>query len=264
MVEFTKNVLPKGTSVRGYSDTKKYDEKRTGITTKWGFHTPMRTNAVKYGFHTLTDYSPKIEEMNYLKFNPEPKHKKHIPDKPYVVLQGAFTEVVKTMPAPCFNGLKEYFISMGYEVLVLGKTINYVGYKDVAAKAKIPLDYDFSGTTNLIDKTSLCESAAILSQAKLFVGIDGGLTHLAGFTDVEILTGYTFASPEQLAPIRNNSQNYKFNALTVENPPKCLYCQSRRTLVYEHDYRNCFYDDYACTKFKAEDFIKVIEEKKLL
>jgi ADP-heptose:LPS heptosyltransferase len=263
MVEFSKNVLPEGTSVRGYTEAaKKYDSTRTGISTKWvGNHTPMRTNAVKYSFHALADYSPKIEECNYLKFKPELVDLTEftLPDQ-YFVMQGAYIERVKTMPVNTFNNIKDYFLNKGIDVVVLGKTENKLGAKDLKITANIG-SYDFSGTTNLLDKTSLTESTAIIAKSKGLIAIDGGLIHAAGFTNAPIFAGYTFASPEQLMPIRNNVSGFNVFPIVPDESLACRFCQSSWTLKFGHDYRKCFYDDYKCvSQMTAEKFIEQLEK----
>lgn len=265
MKDFAKLCLPT-MSVRNYTEAKtKYDGGKPGITTQWrGQHTPMRTHPVYYSFHQMADCHPTINQMNYLK--PDLTKVKidrfNLPEQ-YVVLQGAYTEIVKTMPATTFNTLKQYFLDSGLKVVCLGKTVNYTGYADIASKAKVDVNYDFNGTINLIDKTQLTESAKIIAGAKLFVGMDGGLVHLAGHTDVPIVAGFTFASPEHLMPIRNNEIGYKTYPIVPSEKLGCRFCQTKGVLYFDHDFRDCLYgpNDYTCTKqMDAGSFISQIEK----
>lgn len=265
MKEFTKLCLP-GISVRDYTEAKtKYNGKLPGITTQWNErHTPMRTHPVKYAFHVMADYSPQLHEINYLKPNLKKVNVQRfkLPEK-YVVLQGAYTEIVKTMPASTFNGIKDYLLSKGLGVVCLGKTHNHTGYGDIAATAKVDVNYDFSNTINLIDKTSISESAKIIEGSKLFIGMDGGLAHLAGFTDVPIIAGYTFASHQHLMPIRNNILGWNVYPIIPPETLDCRFCQTKGILYYNHDFRDCLRgeEDYSCMKsMTVEKFIRKIEQ----
>lgn len=265
MKDFAKLCLPT-MSIRNYTEAQtKYDGSKPGITTQWrGQHTPMRTHPVFYGFHQLADCHPTIDKMNYLKPDlSKVKIDRFGLNNNYIVLQGAYTELVKTMPSKTFNELKQYLLSKGFQVVCLGKTVNHTGHANIAAKAKVNIDYDFTDTINLIDKTSLTESAKIIEGAKLFVGMDGGLVHLTGHTDTPIVAGFTFASPDHLMPIRNNIIGYKTYPVVPEENLGCRFCQTKGVLYYDHDFRDCLYgpEDYMCAKqMSTEKFIHQIEK----
>lgn len=267
MLEFAKHVLPSNMIIRNYSDAKtKYENKRKGITTQWKEnHTPMRTHPVKYSFHMLADYSPTISEMEYLRINEKKINlsKFNLPEK-YVVLQGAYTEKVKTMPPKTFNEVKNYVKEKGYEVILLGRTENKSGAGNIGVKAKVEEEFILDDCINLIDKTSLLESAAIIQKSKSLVAMDGGLVHLAGFTDAPIVAGYTFANYNHLSPIRNGDPNYKFYPVTPDESLGCKFCQSNWTLfiIKNHDFRNCYYgpNDFSCVKqMTSEKFISKLK-----
>jgi ADP-heptose:LPS heptosyltransferase len=266
MVDFAKNILPKGAIVRGYTDAKKkYDNTKAGVTTKWvGNHTPMRTHAVDYSFHVLCDYHPKPHERNYLKVTPIDVSKFNLP-KEYVVLQSAATEKVKAMPGPTFNAIKEYILNKGISVVLLGKTENNTGVKGITNNASVLTGVDdIHGAINLTNKTNLLESASIIAGAKCFVGMDGGLTHLAGFTDVPIIAGYTFADPSHLMPIRNDILGYNVYPVLPDASLACKFCQTKRVMYYDHDFRECFYKDYACVQqMTPEKFINMLKREGL-
>lgn len=268
MKDFAKHVLPSGAIVRNFTEANtKYDEKRFGVTTKWtSQHTPMRTHGVKYAFHMLCDYDPKENEMNYLKVRPDEidVSKFNLPEK-YVILPGAATEFVKAMPPTTLNSLSDYIISKGYTPVFLGKTENATGVEGVAGRAEIQEEYDFTKGINLINKTSLLESAVIIAKSKLYIGMDSGLTHLAGFTDIPIVSGYTFIKPETMMPIRNNKLGYNVYPIEPDESLECRGCQSNWTLFMEHDFRDCYYDDFKCVEqITFEKYKKVIEDNNLL
>lgn len=261
MKEFAKHVLPSKAIIRDYTEgQKKYNPNNLAISTKLiGMHTPMRTHPVFYAFHVLCDYHPTIEESSYLKLDVSKidLSKFSLPSK-YVVMQGAYVEKVKTMPPNTFNQLIDYIKQKGYEVVFLGKTENATGAKNVVIRAQIKEEYNLGLGINLINKTSLIESAAIIEGARAFVGMDGGLMHLAGFTPTPIVCGVTFVNPLQIAPIRDGILGKSFHYITPDKELECSGCQSNVTLAYDIDFRDCFYDDFKCVdhmtfkKFKTK------------
>lgn len=60
-------------------------------------------------------------------------------------------------------------LSVKYNIVILGSS------KD----ENIPIDKENAGVKNLIGKTTLAEAASLIANAKMFVGNDSGLTHLA-------------------------------------------------------------------------------------
>jgi hypothetical protein len=265
--DFTKHVLPPNACVRNFTEgSKKYDKRHTTITTKWlGQHTPMKTNAVKYSFHNLCDYSPTIEECSYLKIKPEliKISQFNLPEK-YIVMQGTFTEKVKSMPINTFNSLVDYFNSKGYSVVVLGSSHTIAGVRSGDIHSNIG-NYDFTKTINLINKTSMLESAAIISGAKLFTCMDGGMMHIGAFTDTPILAGVTFVTPEHIGPIRDGVKNKNCFFVEPDSTLACAGCQSKNILRYNIDFRDCIYEDFLCLNHMTfEKFKFQIESNNLL
>lgn len=264
MKEFAKHVLPSHAIVRNFTEAKtKYDDTRIGISTKWmAQHSPMRTHPVKYSFHALCDYSPTVEEMSYLKIDKSKiaLDKFNLPDK-YIVMQGAFTERVKTMPVETFNEVKEYALAKSYKVIVLGKEENSTGVKGIAARAKINQDYDLTNTINLMNKTSLLESAGIIANAKALVCMDGGLSHVAGFTNTPLIIGYSFASNDVLMPVRDGIFGKDVYPVVPDASLACRFCQTRWNLVYKKDFRICHYGDYKCAEqMTSKKYINYLEK----
>lgn len=213
---FAKHLLPKSTSIRPFSKAKEeFNPKLEGRTTEWCTdHTAIRTHPVDYGFHMLADrhvYS--LKEKNYLQIKPEfiDISKFNLPEK-YVVLAATGVEPVRTMPVDTANSIIGWLLDKNYTPVFLGKEDSNCGIGDHAIRANpIPLNYDKG--INLINCTTLLESAKIIHQSKSYVGMDGGLTHVAGCTDAEIICGYTASNPNHVAPIRNGSQSYRFQAV---------------------------------------------------
>lgn len=264
MKDFAKHVLKSNAVIRNYTEAQdKYEEDRLGITTKWNSqHTPMRTNAVKYSYHMLCDFSPTIEQMSYLKIDSTKINLKKfkLPNK-IVAIQGAYVEQVKTMPEKTFNGIVDYVIERGYTPVFLGKTELKTGMDDTKILSKISSGYNLKHGINLLNKTSLLESAAIIQQSKAFISMDSGLTHLAGFTDTPMVVGYTFASPDQLMVIRDGIQGKNVYPVIPDESLGCRFCQTNLTLYYNHDFRDCLYTDFLCVKqMTSEKFIKELDK----
>lgn len=263
--EFTKHVLSKNAIVRDFiKASDKYDAAKYGVTTRWSNITPMKMHPVKYGYSALCDYEPTDQEMSYLKIRPEEIDigKFNLPDK-FVVLPAAATERVKTIPKETMDQISDYVVSKGYTPVYLGKTENFTGYEDMYGRS-IAQDYDFSKGINLLEQTSMLESAAIIAKAKLYIGIDSGLTHLAGFTPTPIVSYYSFTAPRQMLPIRDGV--FGKDVYPIIPDVKCRGCQSNLVQI-DWDFRNCFYDDYKCVSKEdcnAQKFIDIIKKNGLL
>lgn len=261
LLDFAKHVLPKDAVIRNYTQAKdKFNESLPGLTTQWkSQHTPMRTHPVDYAFHQLADvHFYTNEKKNYLKSKPIDISSFDLPEN-YIVITPTSVERVKRFSKETIDLLSQYVISLGYTPVYLGKDHVKTG-RGLDINAETP-DFDRSKGIDLINKTNLIEAASIISGAKLFIGMDGGLVHLAGFTDTKIVAGYTFASPEHLMPIRNNKVGYNVFPVVPEESLGCRFCQTNWGLLYNHDFRKCRYDDYKCTKdMTFEKFKKQIDE----
>ncbi len=247
-VEFAKHVLPKGAIVKPFSKgEKEYNSKLGARTNEWKHHTAMRTHPVDHAFHTFVDKTVDITDKNYLKVRPEEidLSKFSLPAK-YVVIPVGHTAKPKELPVAVINQIALYSRLKGYTPVFLGKTDSKTGYKDQALGAEIG-DVDYSHGVNLVNKTTLLESAGVIAGAKAFIGIDGGLLHVAGFTDTHIIAAYTFVNPNIFAPYRNNSRDYKIDIITPPESLGCRFCQSNLSFIYG-DFRSCYYGDSACAR----------------
>jgi ADP-heptose:LPS heptosyltransferase len=265
LLEFAKNVLPKEAKIYNYTTAiKKYNNKMIGISTRWaGQHTAMRCHPIDYSNHVLLDTDLPIEQKNYLKFNSEEidLSKFNLPEN-YVIMSVGSTAKTKELSPELLNQLADYIIEKGYTPVFIGKSEMNPGSgpKMLAKLAEV----DYTKGIDLTNKTTLTEAAAIISKAKAFVGMEGGMTHLAGFTDVKIVAGYGFVDPTRMMPIRNNLQGYNVFPLVPESTLACRYCQTNMALLYDHDFKNCYYDDYTCIKQLTFDKWKVQIDKCLL
>lgn len=256
MLEFTKHFFPNAI-VRDYSEAKKkFNEKLIGVSTKWlPQRTAMRTHPVDYAYQCLLDkipYDP--HERSYLKIDVSkiPIEKFELPNN-YVVICATFAEKVKTMPTDTMNRIIDYCKEKGYNIVFIGqeKIDNGIRIREIPVTP-----VDFSKGLNLINKTTILELAAVMSGAKCVIGMDGGPIHIAGFTDVPIVAGYTFASPVHLMPIRDGIAGK--NVFPVVPTVACRFCQTNWPLMYTHDFRKCYYgpEDFTCVKQMSFDKFK--------
>lgn len=251
--DFAKHVLPQNANINNFTAAKagKYNDKILGVSTRLaGQHTPMRIHPIDYAAHMLLDGDLPIKKKNYLRFNPEgiDLSKFNLPEKYVVVSVGATTKT-KELPLETMKQIVDYVIEKGYTPVFLGKKYSDGGGKTGAVKANLA-DIDYTKGLDLTDKTNIMEACAIIAKSKAYVGMEGGLCHLAGFTDVPIISGYSFVDPDKMLPIRNSKQGYNCYPVIPEESLECRYCQTRTPLLYEANYFHCWYgpDDYTCLK----------------
>lgn len=263
LLEFSKNVLPKKAIVNNYSSMKyKYDPEEITKTTEWdGVISPMKIHCLDYAFLKLCDEIPDIEHMNYLKVNLSKVHlsKFKLPEK-YIVITTGYTAAVREFRAESVNKIAKYAKQKGYEIIFLGQTSTKTGSSHTIVGV-FDENIDFSIGLNLIDKTSLLEAAKIMSKAKAVIGVDNGLLHVAGCTDVAIVGGFTTVSPDLRMPVRNNELGWNYFPVMPDASLACSYCQSQTNFLYGHDYKTCMYKDNLCTyQMASEKFIKELEK----
>lgn len=226
MHEFAKHLLTPGAIIRPFSKAKaKFNHSILGMTTEWcTTHTAIRTHAVDYGFHMLSDrHVYDLNEKNYLQIRPEKIEIRQFKlPKKYVVISATSVEPVRTMPIDTANSVIDYVIQKGYIPVFLGKEKSDCGFKDFAIKAKT-ISINYGNGRNLVNETNMLESAKIIHEAQAFVGMDGGLAHIAGCTDTNIICGYTASSPTHVAPIRKGTQKYKFYPVEPDEHPNKYY-----------------------------------------
>ncbi len=163
----------------------------------------------------------------------------HIPTEKYVVITPGASTKTKAMPAALFNNIKNYVLSKGLTPVLLGS-------EKIGEKREIAFngDYDFYDCNNKINKTELIEAAAIMSEAQAVIGIDNGLLHLAAMSEAPIVMGYTITSPEFRRPSRASGNIFDVTIPRSELP--CTHCQDHMRFLFNHDFRNCAFDDFKC------------------
>lgn len=262
LLEFAKTALP-GVRIKNFTDAKKYySADKPFVTTRWDGRTSgMRMHLLDYAFATLCDNIVGYEEKNYLQVDTSKVKITHfkLPEK-YVVMTAGFTAPSREFLPEYVNTVVKYVKSKGYEVIFIGKKHTYTGTIHTI-KGNFKEEIDFSAGMNLIDKTSLLEATKIMGLAKCVIGLDNGLLHLAGCTEVPIVGSFTSVEPKARMPVRHNQLGW--NYYPVVPPPSlgCGFCQSRLNYIYDHDFKNCIKQDYEClTVLKPELYIEQLNK----
>jgi ADP-heptose:LPS heptosyltransferase len=192
----------------------------------------------------------------YIDKNKLPPNPVKVP-KYIVISYGSTTEHRKMLPE-VFLELKEYFLAKGYDVVLLGKKDHELAVGGVALTHPKFDDIDAEGCIDLIDKTTLPESLAIMHEASLVLGVDGGLIHLAGMTDAPVVAGFTTVDPYYRVIYRHGKRSWKF--YPVESDSDCRYCQTSTFATYGINFHICNTRLLDCMKSLTAD--KWIEQIK--
>lgn len=172
---------------------------------------------------------------------------------PYAVVNPAYTAMTRSMPAEAFHEIKNYLLSRGVTPVLLGKK-NFNNNKEGSESeyyAKLRGEMDFTDCVDLREQTTLLEATEIMRDAKLVYGVDNGLLHFAGCTEVPIIFGHTVTKVEHRDIRRPKGITHH---ITV--PPEelaCTACQSNVRNIVGLDYKYCLYQDYLCTDLLFKD-----------
>lgn len=262
-LEFTKHFLP-NSKVYSYSQMKfNYDSNLPTKTTKWdGIISPMKIHCTDYAFLKLCDENPDIAHKNFPQIDPSKIDLSKfdpLPDK-YTVITTGHTVAVREWKADYVNKVTEFCINKGYTPVFIGQTSTKTGGR-FTIKGKFDASINFDQGINLIDKTSLLEAAKIMSNAAAVVGVDNGLLHVAGCTDVPIVGGFTTVDPKARMAIRKNVLGYNYYPIVPEQDLKCKFCQSDTNFIYNHNYVSCFTKTLDCVKqMHYSKFIEALEK----
>lgn len=248
--------------IKSFSKAKKeYNPLIHGIKSSSDFHTPLRYHLVDHAFNLLVDKQVEDKDKNYLKFDIDKIDisKFTLPEN-YVILTTGWTAPVRAMPGETVNDLANYLSSSGYTPVYLGSKISKAGAgDDIIGKFDQVIDYSLG--LDLINKTSILETGAIIARAKTIVGLDNGLLHVAGCTEVPIVGSFTNVDPKLRMPYRHDRLGYRYFPIVPPAPVGCNHCQSSCNFYYDHNFTRCFYPDKKCPEsITTEMYIEQIEK----
>jgi ADP-heptose:LPS heptosyltransferase len=217
---------------------------------------------VDYGHLTLLDRMPLEDwERDYPRapLGPRPF------DGSYIAISVGATSDNKVIPAHVLKAVIEWCRDHGHWPVILGasRTLTKAAGEDIPLVIRNQYD-DLSSEVksqclDMRDKTTLLEARDWLGHAAAVVGVDGGLLHLAGTTDVPILYGFTTVRPEDRSICRRGKMNDKVVHVGPRNL-KCTGCQGRMQLMFGHDFRLCIYKDNLCVdRLHGDDFISALQ-----
>lgn len=159
------------------------------------------------------------------------------------------------------NALKEVILhvnKLGFTPVYLGKRLDDKN-GGTCGTEELPLL-----GADLRDKTTITQLASIMKKSLMIVGIDNGLIHLAGTTDIPIVCGYTITRPETRIPLRQVGKTFAI----VPPETSCRFCLTDWLTEY-FCYDKCYYGHSECTNYMTSDkFIDamnvILQEKGLL
>lgn len=259
--ELALNLVPKIT-VHTFSEGPQHWQGKSPAVQTRNVHDGLKSHLVDHAFHVLCNKQVDIEHKNYCKLDTTniDISKFNLPEK-YVIITTGYTAPVREMLSDAVNEVVQYVKSKGYEVVFLGSKEAATGMPHVI-KGEFKSDINYSEGIDLINKTTLLEAGKIIGQAKVIVGVDNGLLHLAGTTAVPIVFGATTVDPKHRLPYRNNELGYNCYTVIPDSSLQCRFCQSNWDFMYKVDFKECYYKDYKCTKMLTLN--KYVEKLELL
>lgn len=269
-LEFTKHFFNNKDNlvITPFSQKFRYNNSLAAIKTSNDQHTSMSTHLIDHAFNIIVDKQVDIEHKNYLQLDLDKINidKFKLPER-YVIITTGFTAEVREMIPESINGVAQYVISKGYTPVFLGSKKAFNGNKghDIVGNFKSSIDYNVG--LDLRDSTTLLQAGKIIAGAKVIVGLDNGLLHLAACSQIPIVMGMTSVLYKHRAPIRNNEYGWNCYPVVPDSSVKCYGCQSNWAYMYKLDFRNCYYKEQKldteiqCIKNLTSDkYIKELEK----
>lgn len=223
--------------------------------------TNFASHLTDHAFQVICNKQVEDKHKNYCKLNLDcvDISRFNLPED-YVVVTTGFTAPVREFLPRIINEII-YFLR-GRNVMPV-----FLGSKQAASgvgeniQGNFNQEIKFERGIDLIDKTTLLEAGKVIANAKAIVGLDNGLLHLAGCTDIPIVAGFTTVDPRHRLPYRNDVFGWNCYTVVPEESLECRFCQSNWDFVYGHDFRNCFYNDYRCVrKAKTNGYIAHLKQ----
>jgi len=176
----------------------------------------------------------------------EPSKDYELP-KNYAVLTPGATGDTRRMKGQYLNELSRYLLSLDITPVYLGKKdFAFLG-KESDYYAKVDEEFDPSFGIDLREVTTLLDTAFIIKNARLILGVDNGLLHIAGCTETPIIFGHTITTVEHRAIRR--PKGITINLTLEKKSLPCIGCQSEMRFILNHRFKRCIYDDYLCLDY---------------
>ena len=176
--------------------------------------------ASQLGFHLWG----KDHELNFFPEKVDIRNKLNIP-REYICLNISRNSKDREWDIKNFQMLVNLLNEDSIYVVLVGKSIdkefhkftNPHLYRDGDHGIELDdININITNGINLFDQTTLYEVWDIINNSKCFITMDSGLLHLAGTTDTHIIQIGSTVNPIFRAPVRNNSQAYKYSFIGGE------------------------------------------------
>ncbi len=251
--------------IRDYSE-KSYIKKDIPVKKFDGIpYTNLASHMTIHAYDILVNTQPEdVNYYNYLPINTKGVYinRFELPER-YIILPTGFTAPVREMRPHIVNNIIDYLLGKGYTPVFLGREVTKEDSgTELFIKGKFNQEINFDKGINLINKTEMLETVKIIQGAKGIVGLDNGLIHITGTTDLPIVCGFSSVKSHQRAPYRHGIKGWNFFPveLTTEELA-CSQCQSNWTFLFNTDMRFCYHKDYKCIEMlTADKYIKELEK----
>jgi len=253
--------LPKRINIKKFTDGKHYNETYAGRHFAIPHHNNLACHITDNAFNMILNKSVENKYKNYLPvYTDDISIKRFGLPKNYIIVSTGFTAPVREFLPEHVNKVVQYIKFKNYTPVFLGKEEAHNG-SGYTIKGNFREEINYDKGINLLNKTSLLETHAIIKNAKTIVGLDNGLLHLAGTTDIPIVGGFTTVDPEHRMPYRHDQMGWNYYPVVPTQDLKCRFCQSNWNFTYDHDFKECYYKDYLCIKqLNADLYIKELEK----
>jgi ADP-heptose:LPS heptosyltransferase len=224
-------------------------------------YTNLSTHMTDHAFRVIVNTDVEDKYKNYLPISTKSVSitRFEIPEKTVIIPTG-YTAKVREMKAEITNDIIDFIVEKGYTPVFLGKDETDAG-SGHTIKGTFSTEINFDKGIDLRNQTSMLETIKIIQESSGIVGLDNGLLHLAGTTDIPIVGGFTTVKPEHRLPYRNDILGDNYYPVVVEDLP-CNFCQSNMLFTFKHNFTKCIYGDYKCCDLLSSD--KYIEQLDLI
>lgn len=174
---------------------------------------------------------------------------------PYVVIGIGYAQKSRKFPIQAYNEVVKFCKKKGFDIVLLGSARLPTSTQPIHFE-----EHSREGCIDLIDKTTIAESVAIMNEAACVIGMDSGLIYLAAMTETPIVCGYTFVDPHYRMPFRKSLMGWKF--YPVEPRGNCKYCSNDLAMFgVPFDSACPKGQDFSCaSSLKGKDFIAAIKK----
>lgn len=193
---------------------------------------------------------------NYLKIDTSDIDIPQIGNK-YAIICTGYTAKVREMRPEVVNTIVDFLLSQNILPVFLGNK-NKDG---IVGDFNTSINYDKG--LDLIDKTTLLQATKLINSAAFIVGLDNGLLHLAGTTEIPIIGGFTTVNPMHRMPYRHNQIGWNYYPVYLKHSElACSMCQSNWCVEFKHDFRKCYYNSepLCTTRLTADRYIEQIKK----